>query len=177
MRPSRNAIVGAAFALFALYSNTASATGGSAALLLGNGFKDGYSVGIGARGGFTLPMSIYLGGTFVYHLGRSEGDDKLNALYFGAEGGYELNAGPLTVRPYLGIGYANASVTRPGYCRGTVCPAPTSANEGKGAFWPGATAIFPIGNLFVGADARYVVVLDAEDSNAFSLFATGGLTF
>jgi hypothetical protein len=177
MRHLRISIVGAVFALLAVHSTTASATGASAGLLLGEGFKDGYNFGFGARAGFTLPMSIYVGGTFIYHLGKSEGDAKLNVYYFGAEGGYELNAGPLTVRPYLGLGYATVAVTTPGYCTGSVCPQPFSDSAGKGALWPGATAIFPIGNLFVGGDARYVVVLDAEDANAFSIFATGGMTF
>jgi hypothetical protein len=181
MRPFRIGIVCGAFALFALHATTAAAAGPSAALLLGEGFKDGYNFGIGVRGGFTLPMSLYLGGTFVYHLGSSEGtltgDVKDNLFYFGAEGGYELSAGPLTVRPYLGLGYANVMATRPPFCIGSVCGPSTSNSAGKGTFWPGVTAIFPIGNLFVGGDLRYVILLDADDANAFSLFATGGTTF
>ena len=72
MRLSRIGWLGAAFALVALHTNTASAAGGSAALLLGEGFKDGYNFGVGARVGFTLPMNVYVGGTFVYHLGKTE---------------------------------------------------------------------------------------------------------
>jgi hypothetical protein len=177
MRSLRLGFVGAAFALFLFHTNAARAAGPSAALLLGEGFKDGYNFGFGARGGFTLPMSIYIGGTFIYHLGKSEGDAKLNVFYFGPEGGYELSAGPLTLRPYLGLGYATVAATIPGYCIGSVCPPPTSVSDGKAALWPGVTAIFPVGNLFVGGDVRYVVVLDADDANAFSIFATGGMTF
>src|SRR5215468_6132823 len=73
MRPFRIGIVCGAFALVAFHATAASAAGPSGALLLGEGFKDGYNFGIGARGGFTLPMSLYLGGTFVYHLGSREG--------------------------------------------------------------------------------------------------------
>jgi hypothetical protein len=181
MRHARIVTVCAAFAFSALYSTGAFATGASAALLLGDGFRDYFNVGIGARAGYTLPMGVYVGGTFVYHLGKNEpmlgGDSKVNVYYFGAEGGYEMGAGPLTLRPYAGIGYAIAAFSRPGYSIGSVPLPPVSGSEGKGALWPGVTAIFPIGNLFVGGDARYVVVLDAEDVNAFCIFATGGMTF
>jgi hypothetical protein len=48
--------------------------------------------------------------------------------------------------------------------------------------WPGAVALFPIGNAFVGADVRYVIILDSDNGRgeslaAFSAFATGGLNF
>lgn len=184
MRLSRIGWFGAAFALVALHANTASAAGGSAALLVGEGFKDGYNFGLGARAGFTLPMNVYVGGTFVYHLGRTEpapgGEFKANVLYFGAEGGYELGAGPLTVRPYMGLGYASASASRPPDCTGLVCGAVQSNSEGVGAIWPGVTAIFPLGNFFVGGDVRYVILLGSDkvdNGNAFSIFVTGGTTF
>jgi hypothetical protein len=184
MRLPRIGSIVAAFALAALGTSTASAAGPSAALLLGEGFKDGYNFGLGARGGFTLPMSVYVGGTFVYHLGKTEpapnGDYKANVFYFGPEGGYELSAGPLTVRPYVGLGYASLMASAPGYCTGSVCGPATSKTEGVAAIWPGATAIFPLGNLFIGGDVRYVMLLGAESpdaGSAFSIFLTGGTTF
>src|SRR5882757_9279290 len=71
----------------------------SGAGLVGYGFNDGYKLGIGARGGYTLPTNFYVGGTLVYHLGSSEstpiGDYKYNITYFGAEGGYDFAAGPV----------------------------------------------------------------------------------
>jgi hypothetical protein len=166
----RKLLICLSLGLSLLYAQTASA-GPSAALLVGNGFKDGYNIGIGARGGVTLPMSLYVGGTLMYHLGKSEssafGDVTTRVLYVGGEGGYDISAGPLTVRPNLGIGFANFTASAFG----------VSASTGKLAFWPGAVALFPIGNLFVGADARYVLVVDASDANAFSLFATVGMNF
>ena len=87
----------------------------SAGLLFGYGFKDGVGLGFGARGGFTLPSNLYVGGTFVYHLGKTEstpiGDLKYNIYYFGAEGGYDLAAGPVVLRPYLGVGYATLAAS------------------------------------------------------------------
>ncbi len=180
MRKTRIGVLFTISTLVVLRARTASA-GPSAALLVGDGFKDGYNLGLGVRGGYTLPMNVYLGGTFVYHLGKSEptqsGDAKLSLFYLGAEGGYEINAGPLIVRPFLGLGYANVMATVPGYCVGSVCAAPTSLSDGRVGIWPGATALFPVGNLFFGADLRYVVLVNTEDSNAISFFVTGGTTF
>ncbi len=180
MRKSIIAIVVATFST--LYATSASAAGPSAALLVGNGFKDGFNLGFGARGGFTLPMNLYVGGTLVYHLGKSEstafGDASVKVLYVGAEGGYEISAGPLIVRPFVGLGYASASVSIPNpFGGGTI-----SNSTGKAALWPGAVALFPIGSAFVGADLRYVIILDSDNGQgeslaAFSAFATGGLNF
>ncbi|HMJ53843.1 MAG TPA: outer membrane beta-barrel protein [Polyangiaceae bacterium] len=166
---------------FTFYAETASAMGASAGVLVGNGFKDGYNLGIGARGGVTLPMSLYVGGTILYHLGKTEtiagGDVTANIWYLGAEGGYDLGAGPLTIRPYLGVGYANLRVSAPDVCVLGTCAGGGSHSDGKLAFWPGVTGLIGLGGLFVGADVRYVLLVDVEDGNAFSAFATVGMGF
>src|SRR4051812_35736486 len=134
----------------------------SAGALLGYGFKDGVGVGLGVRGGYTLPMNLYLGGTFVYHLGKSEssafGDISTHLYYFGVEGGYDLSVAPVVIRPYLGLGAATASATVPGGNFGGVSVPSYSASDTKIAFWPGATVLYPIGSAFVGGDARFLVV-------------------
>jgi len=152
---------------------------GSVGALLGYGFKDGTNLGLGVRGGYTLPMNVYLGGTFVYHLGKSEstpfGDVKSNVFYYGFEGGYDIAAGPVVVRPYLGLGAATAKTSSPAFDLGAGQSFPaTSASETRFGLWPGASVLYPLGSAFVGADARYLIV---EDYNAFSLFATGGVQF
>ncbi len=168
------------FALAMFHTQRASAMGASAGILVGNGFKDGYNLGLGARAGVTLPLGLYVGGTFVYHLGKSQNiggaDLKANVYYFGAEGGYEISAGPLTVRPYLGLGYASPRITQAN-CQLQACVAGETSGDSKFAMWPGATALFPVGNLFVGADLRYVVLFDTTDGNAFAAFLTGGMSF
>jgi hypothetical protein len=169
-----------AVAAFTLYAAPASAMGASAGLLVGNGFKDGYNLGIGARGGLTLPMSLYVGGTILYHLGKTEstpaGDVTANIWYLGGEGGYDLGVGPLTIRPYLGLGYANLRVSAPDACVLGTCVG-GSNSQGKLAFWPGVTGLVGLGSVFVGADLRYVLLVDVEDGNAFSAFATVGMGF
>lgn len=152
---------------------------GSVGALFGYGFKDGLNLGFGARGGYTLPANVYIGGTFLYHLGKSEstpfGDVSANIYYFGAEGGYDFSAGPVVIRPYLGLGMATVKVKIPGMdLGGGVSTGSMSASDSKFAAWPGATLLYPIDSFFVGADARFLVV---SDYNAFSLYATGGLQF
>lgn len=145
----------------------------SAGALLGYGFEDAAKLGLGVRGGYTLPMNVYVGGTFVYHLGDSEegggAEASVNLYYFGVEGGYDINVAPVVIRPYLGLGAATAKVELkiPGF-------ADVSESETRFAAWPGATLIYPLGSAFVGADARFLFV---EDYDAFSLFLTGGLQF
>jgi len=146
----------------------------SVAGLLGYGFKDGLGLGLGVRGGYTLPMNLYLGGTFVYHLGKSEGDASINVYYYGVEGGYDIAAGPVVVRPYVGLGAATAKATIPGFNFGGVNLPSTSVSDTKFALWPGATVLYPLGQAFVGGDARFLVL---DNYNAFSLFATGGVQF
>lgn len=135
-----------------------------------------YGAGFGLRAGYTLPMRVYIGGTFVYHLGQkkdSEGIElKASTFYFGPEAGYDISAGPLVVRPYAGMGLASVSVkaSAPGFS--------LDASGTKFALWPGVTALFPIEKFFVGVDGRYVLVTGTEkevNANAVSLFATGGM--
>ena len=142
--------------------------------LLGYGFKDGVGFGLGVRGGYTLPMNVYLGGTFVYHLGKSEGEASVNIFYLGVEGGYDISAGPVVVRPYLGLGPAFAHASIPSVQLGGGATVGGSHTETKFGFWPGVTLLYPITGFFIGADMRVLIV---SDFTAFSLFATGGMHF
>jgi Outer membrane protein beta-barrel domain len=150
----------------------------SVAGLLGYGFKDGVGVGLGVRGGYTLPMNLYLGGTFMYHFGKSEndgfGDVSEHLYYFGVEGGYDIYAAPVIIRPYLGLGAATATASVPSSTFDGVTIGGGSVSDTKFGVWPGVSALYPIGSAFVGADARFLIV---SDFNAFSLFATGGYQF
>lgn len=164
---------------------------GSVGALLGVGFATSSNVadvnpagfGLGVRGGYTLPMNVYIGGTFVYHLGGSTstpaGDLSFHMLYFGVEGGYDIEAGPVIVRPYLGLGDVIGVGTVPQVCAPIIgCVGGGSASSGAFGLWPGAAVLYPIDNFFVGGDARFVIATgDNSDFTEFSLFATGGLKF
>jgi len=82
----------------------------------------------------------------------------------------------VVVRPYLGLGYASFVASFGG----------VSASDSKLSLWPGATVLYPIGNLLIGADARYTIVTgssgtdasgNSTSASAFGLFATVGYQF
>lgn len=157
---------------------------GSAALLLGYGFKDGANLGFGARGGYTFDMGVYVGGTFVYHLGKSTeqcspafpgvpaacAESSFNIYYLGVEGGYDFQLDPVVVRPYLGLGpaFLNGSVTAPGF--GEV-----DVSSTEFGFWLGGTVLYNLNEQwFIGGDFKLPIV----DGEVFpTLAATGGLNF
>jgi len=136
----------------------------SAAILGGWGFNGAAKLGLGLRAGYTLPMHVYVGATFVYHLGESEGGATASFFYPGAEGGYELTLGPVLVRPYVGVGALVLHESLP----------PQSASKMYFALWPGVMAAYPITPMFfVGADARYTI----SGYGFLGLFATFGARF
>jgi hypothetical protein len=147
-------------------------SGTSASVLVGYG-TDSYNLGFGARVSYTLPaVPVYIGGTFVYHLGTSEtimgAEASAHVMYFGAEAGYNVSAGPVVIRPYLGLGAGIASATA------SYAGISYSNSDTKFSVWPGATLLVPLGPAFVGADVRYFV---PSGSGSFGIFGTAGLKF
>jgi hypothetical protein len=143
----------------------------SGAALVGDGFNNSHKIGIGARAGYSFESKFYIGGAVVYHFGTQlqtvgNGNVRLHIFYMGAEGGYDLAAGPMTVRPYLGFGYANA--------RNEILDLSTSA---KIVTWPGVAVFVPIDSFFVGADGRLVYIFHGLGENGFGVFVTGGAVF
>lgn len=129
------------------------------------------NLGIGARGGYTLPNDIYLGGTFVYQLGSSDdipsvGKVGASALYGGFEGGYELHAGPVMIRPYGGLGPAVAFASGPGG---------SDSNVSLGLWFGGAAEyVIPKSPAFVGADMRLLFTTAGGDASV-GFFLGGGV--
>ncbi len=168
----------------------------SAAALVGYGLNnaapDGadalnlYGLGFGVRAGVSLPSNLYVGGTFIYHLGASQESGsgaykvttKMGMQYYGVEGGYNIASGGMTIRPYLGLGQIKAHGET---CVGSVCGSGESKSEIYIA--PGAAFLFNVGtSMFAGVDARIVRVMtgDGDKGKASSLpsvFGTIGMTF
>jgi hypothetical protein len=148
----------------------------------GNETKDGVGtqgVGIGLRGGYTLPMKVYIGAAFVYHLGGSNDANQVkytgSTLYLGPEAGYDLELGPVILRPYVGLGYG--SVKAKAEAGGTTL---IDRSEGGFAVWPGVMARYPVDAFFVGADARYALVTGTDkitNAGGAGVFATVGMNF
>jgi hypothetical protein len=140
--------------------------------LLGYGFHDAFNFGLGARGGYTLPMNVYLGGTLIYFFGNSQtilGQSfSQSVLSLGVEGGYDFYVNPVVIRPFLGIGPDIGMVSCPS---GVAC----GGGETRFAAWLGGEVLYPITeNWFAGADMRVHFVSEAVN---FQLFANGGYQF
>lgn len=169
----------------------------SVAGLLGFGMSpepDSQGLGVGLRGGVTMPSGMYFGGTAVYHLrGRAQlarrdpdpnvsGDDYqdviiASAFYLGGEVGMEFEVGPLLMRPYAGLGFHGVrSKTRHLELTGEVTE---SSSLDPGLYIaPGFVGTYPLfDSLFVGIDARYVITPLDFGARGASLFATLGKTF
>lgn len=135
--------------------------------------------GLGLRGGYTLPMKVYIGAAFVYHLGSSKDASQVkytgSTLYLGPEAGYDFELGPVVIRPYVGLGYG--TVKAKAEAGGTTL---LDRSEGGFALWPGLMARYPIDAFFVGADARYALVTGTDkitNGGGAGVFATVGMTF
>jgi hypothetical protein len=145
----------------------------------GDGTCNPFGFGVGVRAGVTLPIPVYLGGTFVYHTGFSRDfsngfSSSGNVAYPGVEAGYDFRLGPITLRPYLGVGYALVSDdgTSPG--NALVPPMSNDKTDNRLAVWPGAVGLVSFGRVFVGVDLRYFFTNDAG-SSAPCIFGTVGV--
>jgi hypothetical protein len=146
----------------------------SVKLLVGYGLslEDGpnfFGLGFGAGAGYNLDQ-IYLGLRFVYSLG----EDPVSAWELGVEGGYDVDLGGATLRPGLGLGIYNVTVSVPsfmGFGGGSV-----SSSELYIA--PGVAALFDVSDsIFLGAEARFVMILAGSMIKELSLLAHAGMRF
>jgi hypothetical protein len=151
----------------------------SISALLGYGFvldsgspvAENYGVGAGVRAGYTFAATpLYLGGTGLrYRAEIGTEDVQLYSLDF--ELGYEISAGPVLLRPYLGLGAALVvfDLTE---------RSEAGARAGSGISLqvvPGFLASYSVGPLRLGAEARYVRVSTWKD--ALSILGSAGVAF
>jgi hypothetical protein len=144
---------------------------------------DPYFFGLGIRGGYELDNKIFLGAGFVYHLGQS---DTLTANTPGAqtaavveahqnymlaylEGGYDIWTGNLIIRPsmWLGMGFA---IVDPYLTSGGV------HTVSDFMFAPGLNLLYSMDGIYLGGDARYVIVT-ADGLAGLDFFFVIGLRF
>jgi hypothetical protein len=154
----------------------------SGAALAGYGLHDAHQYGVGVRGGFTFPVHLYVGGTIMSHAGRTgtrteQGSTpETDCWYFGGEGGWDVTTGPVTVRPYLGVGSALVRSSSLGTCPSPgSCVDPWTEARLEAALWPGVALLLTADNVFIGADLRYVVLAGSTYGNALGAFGTLGL--
>ena len=94
------------------------------------------------------------------------------------EGGYEIPAGPIVLRPFLGLGLAQAHVSESGSVDG-VSISGGGASTGGVFFAPGVVALYPVtSSIALGVDLRYVVFsANGGSADALSIFLTGQYHF
>ena len=127
----------------------------SAAVLAGYA-SESLKIGFGVQAGYTI-YGVYLGATFVYHLGTSEGSASAHVLYPGAEVGYDFFVEGVVVRPYVGVDYALF----------TVSLGSQSTSKGYLGLHPGLHVDYAVPEtpVFVGVDGRVLLIPDVlEDS-------------
>jgi len=147
--------------------------------LLGYG-SNYFGLAIGARAGYTLPAKVYVGGTLMYHFGSTYGyggyyggaSISSHALYPAGEVGYDIHVGPVTIRPYAGVGIAFVTASS-SYLGNDV-----SETNSSLLLYPGATAHWniPRSNFFVGGDTRMLILTRGGDPS-FGFYATAGMKF
>lgn len=165
-------VVGAA----AAYSAPAKATSIGASVGYGTAGGDPNAFGLGFLGrvGFTLPLNIYAGANFVYHLGSSNeiaaAKDSQNVWYAGGEAGYDFHEDDFAIRSYVGLG---GLVVRSQVCLVDICkslPYETSVYVA-----PGIYGQYDLGPIYVGADVRYVIVTARTGLSSFGFFGSLGV--
>jgi hypothetical protein len=159
--------------------------GWSAAGIVGFGTASIYGFGLGARGGYTFPQHVYVGGEFSYFFGSSIGSYSYANYQLGPEVGYEFTvpSAPVLIRPYVGLGLEG--VTAGTYCVSGSCLSP-GGTTGL-ALWGGAVATYNFGrNWFVGGDVRLIIPTFGSGATAgypsptyvgLAIAATGGFKF
>jgi hypothetical protein len=139
---------------------------------------DNLDLGVGVRAGAAaFAPHVWVGATFVYHLGTSTSgaingvpySSSSSAFYVGPEIGYDLELGPVVVRPYGGVGLAALSA------RATSGAVTVGDTVTKLVLWPGATVLYglPSSRVFVGGDTRFITI---PGGPALGLFALAGMT-
>lgn len=146
-----------------------------------------YGVTLGLRGGAVLPNHLYLGLMLGIFAGQSASDYYYGTTYtyreslwqsqFALEGGYDLDFGPLTLRPYAGLGINHTTVTASlssGYYGASVDLADrTDAYLSVG----GMAHLKLTDRIYGGIDTRFVVATTSPLGAAFVLAASGGVMF
>ncbi len=174
----------------ALFSTSDAEAQVSAGALAGYGvdFEDGdlnpFGVSLGGRVGYTLPMSLYLGGSAMFHVGGSEEAGGVEAtirmLQIGAEVGYDAALSEaFTLRPYVGLGVNTSflSVSADSSFAGVALDDEETEND---LFLNvGAAALYHINDsVFVGGDLRFSnVFAEDETLNGMVFLATAGARF
>jgi hypothetical protein len=116
----------------------------------------------------------HFGSSYGYggYLGTVASELSTHVLYPAGEVGYDFHVGPVTIRPYAGLGVAFLTASS------SLAGTSTSETESSALVYPGATAHWniPRSDFFVGGDTRLLILTRGGDPS-FALYATAGLKF
>lgn len=145
-----------------------------------------WGVTLGLRGGAVLPNHLYLGLMLGIFAGQSATDtsysgytlrESLWQSQVAIEGGYDLDFGPLTLRPYAGFGVNHTTVSvrvsSGFYSESADVADRTDAYLSVG----GMGHIKLTDRIYGGLDSRFVVATTSPLGAAFVLAASGGVMF
>ena len=129
---------------------------------VGTNAPSAYGFGLGTRAGLTLPAHLYLGGTFVHHLGWKQGATEegrsstyraaYHVTYVGAELGWTLERNALLLRGYVGTGALVA------FGRTVVRHAERRDDNAFFYVAPGLLTAARVGRWYGGFDMRFMMV-------------------
>jgi len=149
---------------------------------LGDGELNGYMLGLGLSGGYTLKENFYFGGRFDYFLGESEENELLgtdvrgNLWKIQAEVGYDIGISDvLVVRPKFGVGPMQVRLkscqdTPTGEACGTV------TDNGVG-FAMGAELPINAGPVVISPDLRFNFYSGSGDATGLVFGIHAGMMF
>lgn len=152
---------------------------------IGGGIRYGtenLNFGLGARGGYTLYQSIYIGGMFDYWFGESKevgafgvtSEAHVHAWNLLGVGGYDFGITPtIVIRPYGGFGILHAfgSVcTNAPFVNGNTC---LDQSDDNAAGVLGGEALFQFNGFHIGGDMHLLIA----DDTAFVLAGNFGTDF
>lgn len=126
-----------------------------------------YGLGLGVRGGYTIPGGLYLGGLFQYFGGEEAGNDTVNGhinqMNFAGDIGYDIALGNrFVLRPLVGLG---ATIVT-----GEICVLGQCADDQTDPYFlvaPGVNAVVGLGALYLGGEIRYFFLPDDEIPDGF----------
>jgi hypothetical protein len=145
--------------------------GWDASVQIGSGFTDTYGCGLGARGGYTFPIGVYVGGVVSHYFGNSvttnTGSESAHATFVGGEGGFKFfPAREWEIRPYVFMG--------PAFIKEVQGNPFFSESRTRFGVQPGALTAYHFGGAFLSAEARWYVT---PSPTGFTLMGGAGLGF
>lgn len=144
-----------------------------------------FGLTLGVRGGVVLPQHLYLGLAVGVFGGQSRSLTEQGVRYtvslwqsqVGVEGGYDLELGPLTLRPFVGVGVNRTTVS---YSATVVFDSYREDHDASTDLYvsPGALLHLKLTErIYAGVDSHLTLVTDSPVRSALTVAASGGVAF